>query len=84
MRAVGVHYPKIAGVGVGKSYLRTVGRNGGIACAIAQLVKADSDDRDDPDTVFLLRSDGAADQELGSILEPFDARSTEAKRVGNG
>lgn len=46
-------------------------------------MEADPDDGDDPDAKFFLWTDGAADQEFGSILEPFNAGSTKTEGVGN-
>lgn len=80
LRAVGVHQPEIFGVGVEEDDLRTVGRDVGEARVVPELLQADTDDGDDVDPEFFLRTYGAADQDLGSILEPFEARSTETKR----
>lgn len=50
---------------------------------VAQFVQAHADDGNYPDAVFFLGTYGTAYQKLGSILEPFDARSTKTKSFGN-
>jgi hypothetical protein len=84
LRAVGVHQPEIFAVGVEEDDLRPVGRDVGVAGVIAKLLQADADDRDDVDAEFFLRTNRAAYEDFGSILEPFETRSTETKGFRHG